>query len=557
MFDPNVASRSRSRVGLLVLALGAGCCGASAQAATYYVDAVGGSDSAAGTSTAAAWQSLAKVNATTFSPGDQILFHTDQRWSGQLHPLGSGAAGSPIVISSYGGGAMPIIDGSSLSSSNASVFAAVYLYNQQYWTIRGLEVTNNNGLNNVGTTANKGTSRYGIFVDNESPLSGGGQVYKGITIQSNYVHDINGCFECGNIVNPQYNGGIVVLADGQSSIWHGTDSYADVVIADNVVERAARTGLTFWDNSSGLYLFLDTGALSNNITIHGNQVYDSQSDGIVLVGAKNSIMDHNVVGRAGGVTVQGSGWPSTVGLWPARCDYVTVEHNEVYGVRTTQNIDGQGYDIDLAAQHVTLQYNYSHENEGGFLLMEGGTGTGVTATVRYNLSVNDGWGGLHGVFTFAYGVIPHTAIYDNTVYVGAGLPSKLIQCDGWTCTNSGSTNSYNPWTFQNNIIANFGTGTYQVPNGSGTTLDHNLFYGNHPASEPADAFKITADPQFLAVPATVPVGIGSVSGYQVSAGSPAVGSGTVISNNGGVDYFGRTVSPTAAPTRGFFEANNF
>src|SRR5690606_31626380 len=63
-----------------------------ASAATYYVDAVSGSDAAAGTSTAAAWRTLAKVNATTFSAGDSILFHADQRWVGQLKPKGSGVS---------------------------------------------------------------------------------------------------------------------------------------------------------------------------------------------------------------------------------------------------------------------------------------------------------------------------------------------------------------------------------------------------------------------------------------------------------------------------------
>jgi hypothetical protein len=46
-----------------------------------------------------------------------------------------------------------------------------------------------------------------------------------------------------------------------------------------------------------------------------------------------------------------------------------------------------------------------------------------------------------------------------------------------------------------------GTGTYQVPTGSGTTLDHNLFYGSHPASGPADPAKIVTDPLFVAATA--------------------------------------------------------
>ena len=39
---------------------------------TYYVDSVGRSDSADGTSAAAAWKTLAKVNTGQFAPGDRV-----------------------------------------------------------------------------------------------------------------------------------------------------------------------------------------------------------------------------------------------------------------------------------------------------------------------------------------------------------------------------------------------------------------------------------------------------------------------------------------------------
>src|SRR3954469_9904978 len=107
-----------------------------AAAATFYVDATAGNDANAGTSSAAPWKSLAKVNATTFHAGDQVLLKAGQVWSGQLWPKGSGAAGSPIVLSSYGSGARPRIDGAS------RVTSTVKLNDQQYWEIRNLEVTN-------------------------------------------------------------------------------------------------------------------------------------------------------------------------------------------------------------------------------------------------------------------------------------------------------------------------------------------------------------------------------------------------------------------------------
>ncbi|KHF29273.1 hypothetical protein VQ056_12095 [Paenibacillus sp. JTLBN-2024] len=47
---------------------------AKAAGTTYYVDSLGGDDGNSGTSENSAWKSLDKVNATTFAPGDKILF---------------------------------------------------------------------------------------------------------------------------------------------------------------------------------------------------------------------------------------------------------------------------------------------------------------------------------------------------------------------------------------------------------------------------------------------------------------------------------------------------
>ena len=554
MFDSNSISKNRSRMGLLALALIASGWAASVEAATYYIDSVNGSDSAAGTSTTTAWQTLAKVNATTFNPGDSILFHTGQSWAGQLHPLGSGTSTSPIVISNYGGGAKPIIDGSSLSSGSA-----VYLYNQGGWTIDGLEVINDSGVPNIGTLSagflggGTGINRSGIFVDNESA-----GVLSGITIQNNYVHDVNGCFACSGD-DPHANGGIIVVADVSNVAFSdalavGNESYNNVKILNNTVSHVGREGIVFWDNSAGLsYVVVAPAALSSNVTIQGNGIYNVDSDGITVSGAQNSLVDHNIVGGAGLVTLAGSSQASSCGIWSMKTIGVTMQYNEVYGVHAAAGVDGQGFDNDFYSNNTTVQYNYSHDNEGGFLLMEGQPVFGGTnLTVRYNLSVNDAYSGVKGVFTSEYGTVGTVNIYNNTVYIAAGLPSNPIFCDGcYPYFLNG-----NVWNFKNNVVANFGTGNYTDPAGPYVAFSNNLLFGNHPSGEPADAHKVISDPLFVSPASTAPYGIGSVSGYQVGASSPAIGAGAVISNNGGTDYFGNPVSATVAPTIGFYEANH-
>jgi hypothetical protein len=52
-------------------------------AATYYVDATNGLDANNGLATAAAWKTIAKVNASRFLPGDQVLFKRGEMWREQ------------------------------------------------------------------------------------------------------------------------------------------------------------------------------------------------------------------------------------------------------------------------------------------------------------------------------------------------------------------------------------------------------------------------------------------------------------------------------------------
>src|ERR1700722_18857597 len=87
------------------------CFLSSASATTYYVSSSGGSDSNAGTSSGTAWQTMGKVNAQAFLPGDTILLRRGDVWNESLAPGTSGAAGNPITFDAYGVGAPPNLTG--------------------------------------------------------------------------------------------------------------------------------------------------------------------------------------------------------------------------------------------------------------------------------------------------------------------------------------------------------------------------------------------------------------------------------------------------------------
>jgi len=97
-------------------------------ATNYYVDAVGGADGNAGTSTGAAWQTISKVNSfqASFVSGDSILFKRGQSFTGTLRLNKDGTSGSRIVYGAYSTGANPIFDGFTTLTSWTSLGSNKY-----------------------------------------------------------------------------------------------------------------------------------------------------------------------------------------------------------------------------------------------------------------------------------------------------------------------------------------------------------------------------------------------------------------------------------------------
>ncbi|MFA6004170.1 MAG: right-handed parallel beta-helix repeat-containing protein, partial [Elusimicrobiota bacterium] len=73
--------------------------------ASYYVSSAG-NDTNDGLSTASPWNTIAKVNATTFTSGDQVLFRSGDEFLGQININQSG-----LTLGAYNSGAKPIISG--------------------------------------------------------------------------------------------------------------------------------------------------------------------------------------------------------------------------------------------------------------------------------------------------------------------------------------------------------------------------------------------------------------------------------------------------------------
>jgi hypothetical protein len=482
-------------------------------AATYYVSAAG-SDSNTGFDPRSAWKTLEKLNQTTFSPGDRILFHAGDTWNGQLAPLGSGAGGRPIVIDRYGTGALPVIHGPGTAGSSA-----VLLRDQSYWEINHLEVTNTQPAG--GTNVLRGIYIAGTSVKD---------LWHHIYIRNCYVHDVN-------------------------SVGYGTPAYSkmsggilyDINIQDALVEgcRVANVGVEGIRNSSPL--------TTSGVVFRRNVIENVYGDGIVLHGSSgNSIIEYNTVHN-----VCMSDAANYAAVWTYGSRHTLVQFNEVYGTAAGGPNDGEAFDADIDTDGDVFQYNYSHDNARGFMLFMDAS---KNIVVRYNISRNDAMGiapqGGRRLFYQDRKVGKVTnRIYNNVFYTGS-LDTVFYQAHNVT--------------FENNIL--YSTGTVKqfstTPLSDASSFQNNIFFPasmtavNGPAGIVAN--NLSSDPQWK-LPGSGATGAGKTGlsigrngflklpdGYTLKPGSPAFRAGKTIPGNGGFDFFGNAVPESGAPNIGAY-----
>ena len=495
---------------VLTLALSLVC--SVALAAAYYVDSVAGEDGHDGLSEAAAWRSLEKVNATTFAPGDAILLKRGSVWTGQLWPKGSGEEGRPIAVGSYGEGARPAVHAA------GQHFEGLRLYNQHHWEIRDLEITNHGPEGPAPRT--------GVRVLGED-----GGVLAHIHLRDLEVHNVNGHNTEGRD-GGKCNAGILFDVMGAQT----PTRFHEVLIKSCHVYACDRGGIKTWTDWNRHRA--KSWAPYTDLVIRDNRVDDIGGDGIVAGMARAPVIERNVASRC-----NARSGTYNVAIWVWECDDALIQYNEAYLTKST--LDGQGFDIDGMCRRTILQYNYSHDNEGGFILLcESGDPSprrfNDGSIVRYNISQNDG----ARIFQVG-GKVTNAAIYNNVIFVGKGDPLMV-----WH-------NADGMWPdgirYYNNIFVNLGEGGFDFGESTNNEFDSNVFSGRHHASEPEDPHKLTDDPRFVA-PGTGKLGLETVGGYRLQADSPCLDSGKVIPDHGGRDFWGNPVPSGAGPERGAYEA---
>jgi hypothetical protein len=442
---------------------------------TYYLDSNTGNDKNSGLKPTSSWASLAKVNSIAFKPGDKLLLKAGTVYEGQLVLRGSGKKDKPIIVDRYGKGNKPRINGNGIAAS------AVLLQNVAYWEVSNLEITNTGAERQAGRTGvaviakNFGESHH-IYLRNLS------------------VHNVN-----GSMVKNEGGGSAILWHNSGDSI---RSRFIDLRIENCHLYNCERNGIIAhgYSNRANWYPSL-------NVVIRGNLLEKIPGDGIVPIGCDGALIEYNVMRNSPDIL---SHEEAAAGIWPWSSDNTVIQFNEVSGHRAKW--DGQGFDADWNCRNTIIQYNYSHDNYGGFLLIcndgrsigkDSNIGTSGTI-IRYNVSLNDGLrpypterAGIFSPVFHITGPCSNTQIYNNIIVVkpkaSAGIDRTLIKMENWG----------GPWpektVFRDNIFYSPDSSQFAFGQDIATTFSGNTFFGSF-KNLPPDAQAIYKDPLFECIP---------------------------------------------------------
>jgi len=418
-----------------------------------------------------------------------------------LQLKGSGSEAGPIVVDMYGRGEKPCIDGGGIQDT-------ILLENIEYWEISNIEITN------LGPT--RASWRTGVRIS-----ANGGGTLRHIHLKNLYVHDVNGSND-----KSREGCGIFFECKGRKP-----SRFDGLLIEGCHLVRTDRNGIcgrsSFINRSRNWFPSL-------NVVIRGNLLEDIGGDCIKPWGCDGCMVEYNIV-RGGRMRAE----DYAAGIWPWSCDNTVIQFNEVSGMKGTK--DGQGFDSDYNCRNSLFQYNYSHDNDGGFMLIcspaTSSRNIGCEGTViRYNISRND------GARIFHIGGRPrNTKIYNNVFYVPDRRDIYAVLCTDW---NGWAENTH----FCNNIFYVNGKVRYEFGRSTNNVFEHNVFYGNH-ENPPEDPFAI-ADNPMLVNPGGGADGLDSLDGYKLKPGSPCIRAGLAVEDCGSRDFWGNRLRDDTNPDIG-------
>lgn len=367
---------------------------------TFYIDVKNGSDDQDGLSQQEPWKTLAAAQKIELRPGDRLLLRRGMEHRGSLIVSADGTIDAPVIIDGYGEGPPPVINA-------AGYRAGIEIRSARNLTVRGLEIVADGGMQRDGQDPR---FRYGVLVGLEE-----GEQVSHLSLENLHIHHVFPDMPTPKDGrNPTTYVGTAISVLGREA-----NEVTDLLIQNCRIERTGFKAIELKH--------------VRRASILGNTMKEIGGPAIQPSIVEDLLVSGNVVeGSGSSVDVRMHGRGS--GIWPWTSRRVLIERNRFMHARG--KADSCGIHIDFNCSEVTVQYNFSYDNEGGFIEILGNC---TNSIYRYNISVNDGARvkgreGAHqeGKVIWTSGYVGRgrervgpfdSYLYNNTVYVGENTRS--------------------------------------------------------------------------------------------------------------------------------------
>ncbi|MBC8017692.1 MAG: right-handed parallel beta-helix repeat-containing protein [Verrucomicrobia bacterium] len=539
-------------------------------ATTYYLNASAGMDSNNGTSSSTPWKSIAKVNASTFLPGDKILFSAGETWREMLYVPSSGTAGKPITFGSYGSGYKPVISGANVINPGASwsISSAANTWQTTGISLEPKVVAMNGRMGRKKGSLSKLKGEYdwywnaGVLTIWSAADPDTAYTWPGVEIgqrntcltwnAKNYLSFQNIDFVAAN----RYN----IFIDGISS---------NILFDSCGLYKAYQHGINHSSLFASSYVTLRNCTVAYNggvgILANGN------TDHWTIQG--NTVYNNGYTNEPGGVeNTWGAGIKMVGTRGGATCKNHLVENNEVYytgyldnGTTRVINVPNKGFGIwadlvdsgNVAANGNIVRNNHVHHNADSGLFIE----KSRYCSYYYNISYGNGQYGLRMDADENGPVVQDNYVYNNVFY---GNIVGLYVAGGWSdngiyVRDNIFMNNISVGNSSRQLLTRWG-GDNDVLRGSGNIYGFNAFgpeqanfiewgqnelkssYASWNNSYGSDTHSVSSDP-LLRDPA--------IADFTLQPASPCLDAGTDVGIT--VDYNGNPVPYNNRVDVGAFE----
>ena len=326
-----------------------------AAAEDYYL-AQDGDDARSGTSAHNAWRTIDRIPVDQLTPGDRILFHGGDRFSGTLVVKGSGIAGKPITITSFGTGRATI--------ASPPGKDAIRLQDASFVDIRDLSLIGNG--------------------PESTPLDGCGLAIQATAGRSTSLRISD--LTCADFPNSGISIGVRPGA-----------GYQDILIERVACHGNALAGLGAGGPVRGSdysisRLVVRDSTFSNNRG-RPSKTNGHSGSGIVLGDCADSLIERCAAWANGDLCNTKAGGP--VGIWLWESTRTTIRGCVSFANRAGKGIpDGGGFDLDGGCNGCVIEDCLSWRNDGsGYLLCQYQGARPMTGNIiRNSWSIGDGRG---------------------------------------------------------------------------------------------------------------------------------------------------------------------